>query len=336
MLKYTYIDIINVGVLIFMKDKNKELVVKKSNKLVEARYNWDINEQRLLLLIACGLSELKGENKNIFSCRVSELEKILEIKKFTPKYLKALCESILDKKMEISDDSGNWKIHKVLQGAEYENGELRLVLTDYIKPHLKDLEGLYTQYKLKDVVSFKSQYSIRLYEMLISVMYKTSKITIPVDELKRKFGIDETLYKRFDNFEKRVLQASVKEINEKSNLCVDYEKIKTGRTVSDLEFSFGVETRIDVENKSDQDLKYLRKYIIDLTDKTLLKLLEKYSKEDIIEKYYIMCSQTTIVTKKSAYMNKALKENFELDPPMKLEEMLFILEYAADRDRKKM
>ena len=68
MLKYTYIDIINVGVLIFMKDKNKELVVKKSNKLVEARYNWDINEQRLLLLIACGLSELKGENKNIFSC----------------------------------------------------------------------------------------------------------------------------------------------------------------------------------------------------------------------------------------------------------------------------
>lgn len=313
-----------------------DLIVKKSNKLIEARYNWDTNEQKLLLLIACELNELKGENKNMFTCKVSELEKLLEVKKFTPKYLKGLCESILDKKMEISDDSGNWKIHKVLQGAEYENGELRLILTDYIKPHLKDLEGLYTQYRLKDVASFKSQYSIRLYELLIRVMYKTSVLNISVDELKRKFGIDESLYQRFDNFEKRVLKAAVEEINEKSNLCVFYEKLKKGRSVSDLEFNFNMDTERRVaKSNTNEDLKYLKKYILDLTDKTLLKLLENYSKEDIIEKYYIMSSQTTIVVKKNAYMTKALKENFELDPPMKYEEILLILEYTANRDKNK-
>lgn len=318
-----------------MKTKPRDdLIVKKSNRLVEARYNWEVNEQKILLLIASNMRDLEGEHKNIWRCRVSELEKTLKVKKFTPVYLKNLSKSMLERKVEMSDDSGRWKIYNVFQGAEYEDGVLSLVLTDFIKPHLREIDILYTQYKFQYVISFKSQYSIRLYELLISGKYKSNTLLISVEEAKKKFGVDDGSYDRFDNFENRVLKVAIKEISQKSNMTITYEKIKKGRPVVDLLFRFNIKGDTDID-PIDKDLADLRTYIVDLSDKTLKSLLKKYSKEKILEKYYIMGTQFCPVSNKAGYMRMALESDYERENELEWKEILFILSESAARQRKR-
>lgn len=53
-------------------------------------------------------------------------------------------------------------------------------------------------------------------------------------------------YKQFEAFERRVLKVAEKEINEKSNIHMSYKKIKTGRSITSILFTFKWKTKTDV------------------------------------------------------------------------------------------
>lgn len=297
-----------------MIKKNEELTVIKSKRLIEARYGWNINEQRIFLLLASSVEKLKGPGENIWTCRVSELEKIFNSEKLTPQYLKNLCSNIMNKNFEMEDDNGNWKISKVLQGAEYYNGELKLVITDFIKPHLIELEKYYTQYQLKDVIQFKSQYSIRLFELIKNESWKREKyFTISVEELRKKFGIADDEYTRFTNFELRTLKKAKEEINDGSSINVRYEKIKEGKSIKKITFFF-------TENKNKNIIIPDTIKIKELTEEQIKQLIilsesvvEKVESNITVEEYVLAQMNYTANQKVDnifGYMMKAIKEDF--------------------------
>lgn len=63
-------------------------------------------------------------------------------------------------------------------------------------------------------------------------------------------------YKDFRDFNKRVLMQAEKEINEKSNIRMSYKKVKTGRSITSILFTFKWKSKanvIDVKTKVQQE-----------------------------------------------------------------------------------
>ncbi len=100
----------------------------------------------------------------------------------------------------------------------------------------------YTSLVFKDVYELKTSYAKRIYELVS--MQRTSPKTvaegyfeITVPELRFKLGIEDSLYPRWFDFKKRVLDPSFEEINKKTVLRFSVDYNKSGRAISGLKFS---------------------------------------------------------------------------------------------------
>ena len=119
----------------------------------------------------------------------------------------------------------------------------------------------------------KSQYSIRLYELLKS--YHDMKIgqidrrkaaekdiaphetywTVEVDDLKKKLMVENIkTYQNFAGFKRKVLDVAKKEINELTDIDVSFESITQGRKVVQISFKIcrkAMKERLAAEHKND-------------------------------------------------------------------------------------
>ena len=98
------------------------------------------------------------------------------------------------------------------------------------------LHERFASYKLKQIAGLKSTYSIRLLEFLTQFK-ATGKLIIELDRFKDRLGIKDE-YKRFTNLRMRVIEPAIKELQEKSNLVINWNPIKSGKTIKQLEFIF--------------------------------------------------------------------------------------------------
>ena len=126
---------------------------------------------------------------------------------------------------------GDYKLNK-------RNGVIYLTLHNELQKHLLNLEGNFTQYKLKYVLAINRKYAFRLYEVLISYSFnmKRHSFDVSVEELRRLLGVGSK-HKEFKDFKKFVLVPSVDEINSVTDLKVDFELVKRGRAVTRIIFS---------------------------------------------------------------------------------------------------
>lgn len=91
----------------------------------------------------------------------------------------------------------------------------------------------YVRYQLKNIISLKSQYSVRLYPKLKDRPFGW---TVSVEELRKMLGATAASYDVFKDFNKHVLQKAVKEINEITDINVTTENIRKGRSVVSIRF----------------------------------------------------------------------------------------------------
>ena len=92
----------------------------------------------------------------------------------------------------------------------------------------------YVRYQLKNIISLRSQYSVRLYPKLKDRPYGW---TVSVEELRKILGATASSYDVFKDFNKHVLQKAVKEINEITDIDVTTENIRKGRSVVSIKFT---------------------------------------------------------------------------------------------------
>ena len=104
-----------------------------------------------------------------------------------------------------------------------------------LKPAFFDIaKNGYVRYQLKNIISLKSQYSVRLYPKLKDRPFGW---TVPVDELREMLGATADSYDAFKDFNKHVLQKAIKEINERTDINVTAENIRKGRFVASIRFT---------------------------------------------------------------------------------------------------
>ena len=117
----------------------------------------------------------------------------------------------------------------------------------------------------------RSQYSIRLYEILKSYAYKKNKI-FDIEDLKRTLSAEN--YTRFPDFKRYVLDIAVREMNEFSDLAIAYELIKESRRYAKINFSIQIK-----KNMQDRMQTWAR--IDEIINPEQISLLEKTCGEKI-------------------------------------------------------
>lgn len=111
-------------------------------------------------------------------------------------------------------------------------------------------KGYYTKYTFQYLLPMRSQYAVRLYELLKTYQKNNYKWWFKVEDLKRL--LDCQNYKGFKDFRVRVLEPAVKEINEFTDIKITYGTEKDGRRIDVITFFMAqksIPERIEAEKK---------------------------------------------------------------------------------------
>lgn len=248
--------------------ENKTQVIRKSNELIEARYKLTIAEQRVVLLLASEISPNDEDFKD-YEIRVSDFAEMFGLQTDKSLYEKVqnASDSLLGRTLQLSTDVNSSRKTAWLSYVEYVKGSgvVKLRFDKSLKPYLLQLKGHYTQYQFNFVMNFKSQYSMRLYEILKMDAFKANKHgqfekNIDISELRSIFGIDKKDYPLFANFKQKVIQPATSEVSDKTDLIIaDVKYGKTGRKISNITFVVGIrseqETKLRQANLRIEDIK---------------------------------------------------------------------------------
>ena len=222
-----------------------ELVVK-DNALINASYNLDLVEQRLILLAIVEARESgKGINANdpLTVHAESYINHFSVHRNTAYQALKDACKDLFARQFSYQEQRpkgvANITSRWVSQIAYIDNSAtVELIFAPAIIPLVTRLEEQFTSYELKQVSGLSSAYAIRLYEVLIAWRSTGKTPIIELSDFRQKLGVLEGEYSRFNNFKVRVLDPAIKQINEHTDITVKVEQHKTGRTISGFSFKF--------------------------------------------------------------------------------------------------
>ena len=224
----------------------RELVVK-DNALINASYNLDLVEQRLILL---AIVEARESGKGINANDPLEVHAEGYINQFgvhrntAYQALKDACNDLFARQFSYQkiNERGNIENYRSRWVSEigYVDNEavVKLIFAPAIVPLITRLEEHFTKYELQQVSNLSSAYAVRLYELLIAWRSTGSTPIIELSDFRQRIGVLDTEYKRMERFKTSVLELAIKQINEHTDITVKYEQHKRGRSISGFSFTF--------------------------------------------------------------------------------------------------
>ena len=226
----------------------KNDLVVKDNALINASYNLEVTEQRLILLSIIRAREtgqgISSDSK--LEIHASDYSSRFDVtKEAAYNALKNAVNNLFERKFsfkEIHKDTNKEIVVKsrwVSRIAYVDDlATLEITFAPDVVPLITRLEKHFTSYQLKQVAQLTSKYAIRLYEFLIAWRNVGKTPVISLSEFREKLGLEINEYQKMVNFKSRVLEPAIKQINELTDIHVKYEQYKTGRSISGLSFTF--------------------------------------------------------------------------------------------------
>lgn len=206
--------------------KQQQIVVKANELIQQGRFSLNIQQNKVLLYL---ISQIKpndsGQETYCFSvddfCRACGIDhsngkNIINAKKA----LNALDSMSIWVQLPNNTEIRLRWLDRIMLNKNTNTFEITFHRD--MLPYLYDLQTRYTSYTLANVLTMESKYGIRLYELLKSYQHvKDHTVTFSLDELKKR--IDGQMYTRYPDFKRRVLDIAIEDINEYSDIHVEYE-----------------------------------------------------------------------------------------------------------------
>ena len=221
----------------------KELIVK-DNALINASYNLDLVEQRLILLAIMEARESgKGINANdpLTVHAESYINQFNVHRNTAYQALKDACKDLFARQFSYQEQRpkgiANITSRWVSQIAYIDNtASVELIFSPAIIPLITRLEKHFTSYEMKQISYLSTGYAVRLYEILIAWRSTGKTPVIELIDFRKQIGVLDTEYNRMHDFKKRVLDPSIKQIKEHTDITVEVEQHKTGRSITGFSF----------------------------------------------------------------------------------------------------
>jgi len=227
---------------------DKQSLITQANKLIMAPQKFSFDEKRFLL---CLISKISPGDKDFKKHRIKfdEYANFIGqdydyVKNNLPKITRRIMREILE-----IQDGKTLRQRSVIIGTDHEfgYGYVDVQIHPDLKDALLDLQGYFTSYKLENVLRMNSKHAIRLYEIIKCEAYKkqrrfTLSWTFIPNPLKDDYKEPEiqkllgTNYKRFIDFERKVLKPAQEEMKKHSDVYFTYTKDKVGRFLCAINF----------------------------------------------------------------------------------------------------
>lgn len=242
-----------------MKKKMTKDVARIENKFaLEAHYKLSLIQQKVFYALVSRLNPKEEDEFEEQILTITELKKILGSEGKAYKSLYSRLDDFIDKTSrvifrfptdvvidgEVLRGAMPFFQHIIPRHTKHGEAAIGFQFNKKLRPFLLKLNE-YVQINQLQVAKMKSAYAIRIYTMLKAIRAKrgqhekTSSETYGVEQIKGFLGIGQKEYKRFFDFERRVLKQAQKEINENTDIRIlEIEKVKARRTVTDLIFHF--------------------------------------------------------------------------------------------------
>jgi plasmid replication initiation protein len=254
---------------------DKNYVVKKSNYFImNCSYDLSLEEQKLILTLA-SMVQPNDEDFKPYKFKIADFMELLGVDTKT-KYTEVpkITKELMKKVFEIEEDDTliqtAW-----LSSATYKKGSgmVEIEFSPKLKPYMLKLNGLFTQYKLANILSMKSKYSPRIYEILkCNEFKKQGYIEIEVEELRKLLKADN-VYPKYNDFKRYILERTQKELKKISDISFDFEEVKTGRKVTSIKFFIKANKKVNAPKEISVD--------VDTTKEDIIKLVELMKDHDI-------------------------------------------------------
>jgi plasmid replication initiation protein len=243
----------------------RDLVVK-DNALINASYNLDLVEQRLILL---AIVEARESGKGINANNPLEVHAESYINQFNVarqtayQALKDASKDLFARQFSYQEMNKRGNIENVLSRwvseIRYIDAEatVKLIFAPAIVPLITKLEEQFTKYELQQVSNLSSAYAVRLYELLIAWRSTGQTPVIELEEFRKKIGVLDDEYTRMGNFKDRVLHLAIDQVNEFTDITVKYEQHKKGRSIYGFSFSFKQKKNVNKPNLEARDQNIL-------------------------------------------------------------------------------
>ena len=306
-----------------------ELVVK-DNALINASYNLEVTEQRLILLAIINARET---GKGITADSKLEIHAHDYANRFDVsnsgayKALKNAVLNLFDRQFSFKEIDRKGNIGTVksrwVSRIKYidDSATLEITFAPDVVPLITRLEEHFTSYQLKQVEQLTGKYAIRLYELLIAWREVGKVPQIELSDFRNRLGVEIDEYIRMSDFKMRVLEPSIEQINKHTDITVTYEQHKKGRIISGFSFKFRPKPQAKIEKtiapKRDPNTP---DFFIKMTDAQRHLFANKMSEMPEMSKY----SQGT-----ESYQQFAIRIAEMLLQPEKFRELYPILEKAG-------
>ncbi len=268
--------------------------VRQHNRLIEAKFTSHMTEreQKIILYI---ISEIKKSDRKLFeenrnkdiNLSVQEFSSLLNVHSNSIYRDATLIASSITKKSIIvkyigGDDKEAFEEIIIIPYMRYDAGVLTISVNSKVLQYLIDVKEDFTKFKLENILRLGSGYAIKIYQLL-KQFERLRKRTFLISELKEILGVqNENCYKYYSQFKRDVLEISKKHINEKTDILIEYEETKIGRSVGKV--TFYIKSKM---TQYEQALIAFENFIFDLADNCVMKLIWKSGltdKEELINR----------------------------------------------------
>ena len=303
---------------------DNELVVK-DNALINASYNLETTEQRLIILAIIIAREtgagITSESK--LQIHANDYAKQFNVtKEAAYSSLKSAVTNLFNRQFSYSQYFENTNKVEVVKSRWVSKisyvedlAILRITFAPDVVPLITKLESHFTSYQLKQVTQLSSKYAIRLYEILIAWRGKGKTPIFKLEDLRFKLGLKDGDYPRIDTLKRRVIDQAVKQINSYTDIETTYKQFKNGRVVAGISFSF-TEKKCTVPFIQDKKNTDISNQFIELTEKQILFFAHKLAHDDVFagkyaevgEEYSDLEKRLVIKLTEYSFVKKYLKD----------------------------
>ena len=305
----------------------KNSLVVKDNALINASYNLELTEQRLIMLAIINAREsgqgITADSK--LEIHASDYAKLFNVSADAAyKALREAVNNLFNRQFSYSAEykrtgkvgivRSRW-VSRIFYVDDL--ALLEITFAPDVVPLITRLEEHFTKYEAKQVAHLTSKYATRLYELLIAWREVGKVPQLELSEFRNRLGLLDNEYTAMSDFKKRVLEPSIKQINEHTDITVTYEQHKKGRIISGFSFKFKQKKQPQIEAKRDPNTP---DFFIKMTDAQRHLFANKMSEMPEMGSY----SQGT-----ESYQQFAIRIADMLLEPKKFRELYPILEKAG-------
>ena len=213
-----------------LMDINKDnKLIYQHNVITSGRYDYSACMLDILFMVLSGLEVGKME----YTIHVQDIEAITG-RKWNLKQLREATESIGSRMFEIETPERIRQIW-LFSNVDYilGTGSFTVGINPKASPYFFELKNNFTAMQLKSVLNCSSKYAKRLYAIACQWRSVGSK-RFEIKELKQMLGLIDKKgneqYEKISQFQERVLDLARQQICENTDIELDYELKKRGRT----------------------------------------------------------------------------------------------------------